>query len=50
MSGDLSKCPFCKVGQYNRNLMYRLVKNMSRSQLKEAIAEKNGNKKGKFKI
>ncbi len=42
-----SKCPFCEVGQYNRMLMWRLMKGLSRSQLTEMIAEK---KSGKIKF
>ncbi len=41
---DYSKCPFCKVGQYNRMLMWRLVKDLSRSQLKDKLAEKRSGK------
>jgi len=31
---DPSKCPFCKIGQYNRLLMWRIVGKLSRGQLK----------------
>ena len=37
---DYKKCPFCDVGQYNRMLMWSLVKNLSRSQLKKLISER----------
>jgi hypothetical protein len=33
------KCDFCEIGQYNRNLMFRLVGKLSRSQLKELREE-----------
>ena len=41
---DYSKCPFCEVGQYNRMLMWRLMKGLSRSKLREMIAEKKEGK------
>lgn len=33
------KCDFCAVGQYNRNLMFRCVGKLSRSQLKQLREE-----------
>ncbi len=33
------KCDFCEIGQFNRNLMFRLVGKLSRSQLKELREE-----------
>ena len=32
---DPKICPFCDVGQYNRNIMFRIVGKLSRSQLKD---------------
>ena len=46
---DYKKCPFCEVGQYNRRLMWRLMKGLSRSQLKAMLQEKNSGKVN-FKI
>jgi len=47
MSNDPAKCPFCEVGQYNRILMWRIVKGLSRSQLKQLIKERREKENGK---
>jgi len=44
---DYSKCPFCKVGQYRRMLMWRLVKDLSGSQLKDKLSKKRSTHKQK---
>lgn len=30
-------CPFCEFGQYNRALMFRIVGDLSRSELRELL-------------
>lgn len=36
----IEECKFCEVGQYNRALMWRLVNDLSRADLKELIKKK----------
>jgi len=37
---DLSKCPFCEKGQSWRIFAWRLVKDMSRSEIQEILKER----------
>jgi len=41
--GGNKMCEFCEVGVYNRRLMWRLVKDMSRSTLREKLKEGDQN-------
>ena len=42
---EYDKCPFCKIGQYKRMLMFRLIGNMTPGQIKTALTDKKLNKK-----
>lgn len=39
------ECNFCSMGQYNRAIAWRIVKDLSRKELKELLKLKNATKK-----